>query len=234
MSAVLLLIVFSGFARSLYLRAFFETPPIPAYLYVHGAILTSWFVLFFVQTVLVSAGRSDVHRRLGIAVALFAVVVVAGSLMATLGLLLRGEQFPLDARIAFASPTVWTNIGSLVAFSTFVISAFLLRRRTEAHKRLMFLASFSIISPALARLSRWSIFGGAGVDNPRFGLSVLVLVLVVLALYDFVSLKRLHPATVIAGGFRLLTVVIQGTIASSEFGKTVVHGLGRLVGMPGA
>jgi hypothetical protein len=232
---MLLLIVFAGFARTLYLRVLFDTPPIPAYLFLHGAILTTWFVLLFVQTALVFAGRRELHRRLGIAIALFGVVVVVGSLMATLGSLLRiPAQYPFEARIAFASPTVWTNLGSLVAFSAFVSSAVLLRHRTEAHKRLMFFASFSIISPALARVSRWPIVGGDGADNPQFGLTVLILVLVVLALYDFVSLKRLHPATLIAGGFRLLTVVSQGTIASSEFGITVVRGLGRLVGMPGA
>ena len=88
-SAVLLLIVFAGFAPTLYLRAFVDTPPIPLHLHVHGAILTTWFILFFVQASLVSAGRSDIHRRLGIAGALFGMVVVVGSLMATVGLLFR-------------------------------------------------------------------------------------------------------------------------------------------------
>ena len=37
-SILLLAFLVIGFAPSLYLRAFFEVPPIPAYLHVHGAI----------------------------------------------------------------------------------------------------------------------------------------------------------------------------------------------------
>jgi hypothetical protein len=41
MSIVLLLIVFTGFSRTFYLRAFFDVPPIPAHVYLHGALLTA-------------------------------------------------------------------------------------------------------------------------------------------------------------------------------------------------
>jgi hypothetical protein len=124
---------------------------------------------------------------------------------------------------------VWTNFASFLAFSTFVLAAILLRRHPDAHKRLMFLASFSIVSPALARISRWTVFGG--VENPQFGLVLLILALAALVVNDVVSLRRVHPATIIAGGFRLLLVLAQGTIARSDFGLAVVRGIGRLMGV---
>jgi hypothetical protein len=64
MSAVMLCIVLVGFAPTFYLRAFFDVRPIPIYLYVHGAVLTGWFIWLLVQTSLVSARRVDLHRRL--------------------------------------------------------------------------------------------------------------------------------------------------------------------------
>jgi hypothetical protein len=56
MSAVTLLIVISGFTPTLYLRPVFNPPAIPAYLFLRGIVLTSWFVLFFGQA-LVRSGR---------------------------------------------------------------------------------------------------------------------------------------------------------------------------------
>lgn len=47
MSGMLLLIVLAGFSRTLYLRAFFDVPEIPAYVALHGIVLTAWFVGVF-------------------------------------------------------------------------------------------------------------------------------------------------------------------------------------------
>ena len=41
----LLAVVAIGFSRTLFLRPFFAVPPIPFYLFVHGFVLTSWFLL---------------------------------------------------------------------------------------------------------------------------------------------------------------------------------------------
>jgi len=49
-SAGLLAALLVGFAPTLFLRSLFDVPPIPAYLYVHGIVLTTWFVLVFAQT----------------------------------------------------------------------------------------------------------------------------------------------------------------------------------------
>ncbi len=63
MSGLLLLILVVGFSRTLYLRLFFEVPPIPSYLHIHGATVTAWFVWLVVQASLVNVNRIDVHRR---------------------------------------------------------------------------------------------------------------------------------------------------------------------------
>ena len=61
-ASALLLTLLIGFAPTLYLRAFFDAPPIPGYLYVHGGVLTAWFVWLLVQTTMVRLGRIAVHR----------------------------------------------------------------------------------------------------------------------------------------------------------------------------
>ena len=70
MSALFLLVVLAGFAPSFYVRPYLLHPErlvrypsgLPAHLYVHGLLLTAWFVLAFVQTWLVATRRTSVHR----------------------------------------------------------------------------------------------------------------------------------------------------------------------------
>src|SRR6266545_6194031 len=78
-------LVYAGFARTFFLRPYFAfaDQPLPMLRVVHGIIFTTWFVLLLVQTSLVAAGRTDLHRRLGIAgIALAALMVVVGALTA--------------------------------------------------------------------------------------------------------------------------------------------------------
>ena len=65
-----------GFAKTFFLRSQFNVPPIPPYLYVHGSVLTTWFVLVLAQTCLVAAHRTDLHRRLGIVAVVVGVLII--------------------------------------------------------------------------------------------------------------------------------------------------------------
>ena len=46
-AACILVIVVVGFTRTFYLRGVFEGDALPGYLYLHGAVLTGWFAVFF-------------------------------------------------------------------------------------------------------------------------------------------------------------------------------------------
>lgn len=90
MALALLAVVVVGFAPTFFLRGYFGTarlPPglrtFPVYLWVHGVVLTSWFLLFFAQTVLVASHRTGLHRRLGVfgAVLAMAVVLVSANVL---------------------------------------------------------------------------------------------------------------------------------------------------------
>ena len=63
------LTVFAGFAPTYFLRARFESTPLPLYLHVHGLLFTFWVALFVVQAGLVAARRVGLHRKLGWATA---------------------------------------------------------------------------------------------------------------------------------------------------------------------
>src|SRR5215831_7221368 len=63
---------------SLLLRGLFNIrlQSMPAYLVLHGVVLTTWYVLVAVQTWLVAAHRTNLHRRLGIVAVGVAVLLV--------------------------------------------------------------------------------------------------------------------------------------------------------------
>jgi len=239
-SAALLLIVIAGFSPTLFARgAFFAVPPIPSYLFAHGFVLTGWFAWLLVQARLAGSGRLALHRKLGTAGALYAVAVAAGALMATMGVVRRvvGLGIRLDADISalgqpglgqnlsvlnFLAAVVWMNIGSVVAFAVLVALAVALRRRPEAHKRLMLLASVAIIGPALARISRWPGLGG---EQGPFVLSALLVLFAAIVANDLWTRRRPHPATVFGIAFILSTNSVAGRIAATELGLTFVRGL---------
>jgi hypothetical protein len=69
-------VVFIGFSPTFFLRANYESTPLPTYLIVHGVLFTAWIALFLAQTSLVAVRRANVHRRLGWVMAALAVVMV--------------------------------------------------------------------------------------------------------------------------------------------------------------
>ena len=197
MSALMLAIVFIGFGRSFYLRAFLGYEPLPLHLFVHGVVLTAWFSLAFAQTCLVATHRVQAHRRLGIV----AVVVAIGVVAASVWTLLRVFAPMIDERLTEAFPL----LAQMFAFSICIVIALLKRNRPAVHKRFMLIASISIVPPAIDRLSLLPPLDGffaslfSGISMPPqvvVALLSMPLLLLALAIYDLVSSRRLHPGTI--------------------------------------
>jgi hypothetical protein len=144
------LIAVTGFARSYYLKSLFGRPPLPLLLHVHGLIMSSWCVLFFVQAYLVATHRVRVHRRLGILGAALASLVVAIGTYATV------EATAREVRNHVVGPFHYLfglNLVNLLLFAAFVVAALTLRTRPDFHKRLMLMATLSLLAPAVARIT---------------------------------------------------------------------------------
>ncbi|HEY1472000.1 MAG TPA: hypothetical protein VGF61_23370 [Candidatus Acidoferrum sp.] len=76
MSAVSLIVVLIGFARTYFLAGLFRAPLPKLLVHIHGAAFTLWIVLFIVQIGLVAARRVDLHRRLGLLGFFLAILMV--------------------------------------------------------------------------------------------------------------------------------------------------------------
>jgi hypothetical protein len=208
MALALALTLFLGFLPSYFYRSA-DIPALTPLYQLHGALFTAWVALLVTQAALVTGGRTDIHRILGIAGAVLAAVVFIVGIAVSVETLRRNGGPPGgDPGKFFAIP-----IGDIIVFGALVSAAVAQRRHSEAHKRLMLLATISLLTAAVARFLRQVGMGGA--PNLFFGTDVFVLVLV---LYDLASRGRIHPATLWGGalvvGFkRLLFYVLSSTPA---------------------
>jgi hypothetical protein len=215
MSLLLTVLVFLGFAPTYYLR-----PPaasgIPTYLHVHGAAMTAWFLLLLVQTTLIATRRRALHRRLGIAGAMVAVVIVLLNPLVVVWSVAHqapGEAVELAALIV---------VGDLLIVGIFAVLAGLAirwRRYPETHSRMMLLASMAVSGPALGRFS----IQMTGTPFPGVvGIMMLPLLVVV---HDRVLMKRIHPVSAWGTAAIIGSLVVSIAIANSPAGVAVVRWL---------
>src|SRR5262249_27728011 len=136
-----------GFAPTYYLKGYFRGRPLSPLHHLHGLVFTSWVVLFCAQVALVARGRVDIHRRLGAAGAVLGAFVVAVGF--TIAIVTGRRSFA--AGNAGAVPFLAIPFGDMIVFGALAGAGLWWRRRPDVHKRLMFLATISILAAAFAR-----------------------------------------------------------------------------------
>jgi hypothetical protein len=221
-SYALLVIVLIGFSPTYYLRAFFDVPAIPLYVYAHGAALTAWFIWFCVQTTAVNNGRVALHRRLGVVgITIGILVLLSGAASAMMLAPRLLDKFGnIDSDIPRIAGVVWGNIGILVAFAGFLVAAVLNRRRSEFHKRLMYLASIGIILPAFGRISGFSMID---LSEPPFVFGCLLMFLGMLAIFDKKNSGSIHRVTWVGGIALFANLIFFGVVVPmTAFGRAFI------------
>ncbi|HEY0946167.1 MAG TPA: hypothetical protein VGD81_12900 [Opitutaceae bacterium] len=180
-----LIVVFAGFARTYYLKHYFGAPALSLLVHVHGLVMTLWFSLFAVQVWLVAAHRVDLHRRLGLAGALLAALVVGIGTLTAITAARNGVSPGPPPLVFLAIP-----LGDMLVFAALVSAGLACRRAAALHKRLLLLSSLSMLTAAIARIPIDAIARGG---LPLFfGLTDVVILACVGV--DAVKHRRLHPA----------------------------------------
>lgn len=213
------LIVLLGFARTYYLRNFFDAPPIPSLLvHIHGVVMSAWVLLFVAQVWLVASKRVRIHQKLGIAGAVLAVLVfVVGVSTAVLGAA-RGPTAIEPAPLQF----LVVPLGDMFVFAVLIGIALYFRRRPEIHKRLMLVGALSLLPAAVARIPLNFITAG----GPLFFFGIPDLLIIVFAAFDTIKHRRLHPAFLWGGLFAIvshpLRLLLAGTDLWARFAAALV------------
>lgn len=234
----MLLVAFLGFAPTFYLRG--RVPganlfALPAPVVVHGVVMTAWYLLFVAQAGLVAAGRTDLHRRLGMAgVALAAALVLTGAqVLINVVPRLEALGLPVAQQIEMfrIDRVVINGILTLAAFAGVVAAAVMLRRTPATHRRLMFWACVLTLGAAL---NTNRMFGAMLATLWPAWLPMLLALPVIglgsLALYDWATARRIHPATLVGAAVCFGVMAAEKLISGSEAGRAFVLSLARTGG----
>jgi hypothetical protein len=171
-------------------------------IHLHAAVFLMWMILLIVQTGLIARGRTRTHMQLGQYVAIFGLFVVLVGVYITFVSMQIGVSeggYPW-AQAPFRARGSWTSLG---LFAVLLGLGYAYRRRPEAHKRYMLLATIGLVRAANARIrSEWMDEWGQIIFAVTVGP-----VWILLWLYDLYAERRVHPATLIG------TVIVLPDIA---------------------
>ena len=187
MAVLLCICVYIGFSPT-YFKAGMIHAPLPSpILHFHGAAFTLWMLLFLVQTALISARRVKWHRTLGtIAFCLPPIMIVLG-IIAAIDALHRGVQIgPLDPAVSLAIPLI-----GIVAFAVVIFASWRARRRPDAHKRLILIATIGLTGAAFGRFP-WDRIGLPPAAGASTGVGVMLLLLIA---FELITIHRVHRST---------------------------------------
>jgi ethanolamine utilization microcompartment shell protein EutS len=198
--------VFAGFAPSYFLKTVYGTPALSPLLHIHGALFTTWILLLVTQTALVAARRTDLHRRLGIGGAALAAVMTVLALMVSIDGGRRGAAASGEAALGFLA----IPLGTVVVFPALVGVALALRRKTDAHKRLMLIATIELVTAGVGRLGFLAAYGPLGffIASDLF--------IVALWIYDYATRGRIHAASLWGGLFLIASQVLRVAVSGTE------------------
>lgn len=207
MALLMLAAVFVGFAPTYYLAGVFHAPLPSLIIHLHGAAFSAWILVLVTQTSLVSAGRVDIHRRLGIAGFLLACLMVVLGVLAATDALVRGAgPVGRDAQFFYIIP-----LTDILVFATLIFFAFRFRSNPAMHKRLILVATIALM---IAAIARWPFIVHHNILTAAL-LSYIFLLLMMA--YDFWSTRKIHRATLWAGAFLIFIQQVRIPI-----GRTVV------------
>jgi hypothetical protein len=238
MAGACALIAFAGFAPTYWMQlpagTFIGSP----LLHLHGLLFSAWTLFLLLQTMLVASGKVARHRAWGMfGISLATAMLLVGFAAADEVLVRRLEAGYGDKARAFH--IVSTSMISL--FAVFVCAAIAYITRPEIHKRLMLLATITILPPAIARVFYVVNVGmeaglRPGLAGPRSVESVMTPAwtadaptLTAMA-FDWRTRGRVHPAYLIGGAAIVAVQLLRVPVSTMQWWYAVADFLARFSG----
>jgi hypothetical protein len=233
MAATFVAVAFIGFAPTYWLPLFGGSLAVPPITHVHALFFYGWTLFLLRQTWLAGSGELGRHRELGVAGVALATGMLFVGLNAAATSVRHAEASGFgEAGRRFAI----VSVTAIILFAVLVAIALLNVRKPEVHKRLMLVATASILQAAVGRVfllflapSRPSGTTISGNPPPVFvtimpGL-VVDLLIVAAMIHDRRTLGRVHRVYWIAGAAVLAVQVLRVPISTTNAWERVVQAL---------
>jgi hypothetical protein len=195
---MILLIVLVGFWPSYFGLILQGTLNVGPLVHLHNAVFLGWVLLLSLQASLVANGQTKLHKKLGIFGIFLGVMVVVVGVMTTLNKVAGGIA---DGGVLEAQQFMLIPLTSMLMFAGFFAAAIYYRSKPTTHKRLMILATVSMLD---APISRMAFLGDP--PNPALLMLIWFLPILVLMAADW-SQKRKISWLYVTG---ILIMVLSG------------------------
>lgn len=207
MSLLLLATVLVGFAKSYFLAGLMRAPLPNKLIHVHAVFFSCWILLLITQASFISAKQFDLHRLLGLLGFGLACGMVVVGIMAATDSMTRIKMFgPFDMRTFYAVPMF-----DILVFAVLMFFAYRWRHDPATHKRLILIASITIVDAATGRAPLTNI-----THLPYLNDVFTQFYTALLAAFDLWYLKRVHRVTLAAGLFSILMLLIAIPVGSTR------------------
>lgn len=221
LAAICLAVAVVGFAPTYWVPLLRGTLRVPAISHVHAAVFYGWTVLFVIQTWLAANHKVTRHRELGVfGVALATTMCFVGMAAAVTSLKQSTAEGFGDAVRAFTI----VPVSGIAFFAVLFTLALLKVKRLETHKRLMLVATVSLLQAAVGR---WFVIflaparpDGGPVSPPPVFVTIMPglvsdLLIVAAMVHDRRTTGRVHPVYWFAGGALVAVQVLRVPLSTT-------------------
>ena len=179
----------------------------PTVIHFHAAVFSGWVALFALQVLFAATGQIPLHRKLGNVGIWYGVALIA------VGLVTAFSQFAdrVEAgRIEEAQTRLLGPVTDMIVFPIFFGAAVWYRHKPEMHKRLMLVATTTLLVAAAMRMS----FLGDPLPRPTRILIWFSPILFGIA-YDLIAKRMVHPVYVV-GLAALYLLSMRGALVETD------------------
>lgn len=206
---------------------------------IHGYIFSIWPVYVMLQAWLVTSGRIELHRSIGlIGIALATAMFIFGVVAAIDQTKRAAAVGSLDAGLTF----MILPILQILLFALLIVGAMANIRRPDWHKRLLVVATAMLMEGPFGRfLTFFFVFHGklpvpAGMPSPPppvdsgFPQGVFDVFLLVPIIYDWRTRGRPHPAYLVGSGAVILMRLVRPALSLTSTWHAIASWIFSLAG----
>jgi len=216
-------VIVAGFSVQLAMgRSSFSSPPL---VHAHAIVFMGWVAIYLTQNILATTGRVALHRRLGWLAAAWMIPMMVLGCAVTVAIVRRaGVPF-------FFKPLQFLIFDpvTLLTFAGLTVSAILLRRQTDWHRRLHFCGMTLLLGPGFGRLLPGPLLMPWAWEAI---LAVCLLFPVAGMIADLRRSGRVHPAWLWGVAAIAGSVVVTEALTYSPAGTAIYRAVAA--GSPGA
>ena len=223
-----------GFGPTFWIPLLTGNLTLPPILYLHAGVFYCWLALFVVQSRLIAARQVSRHRTVGVAgVSLVTAMCFVGTLAAVSSMrAAEAAGFGAEARAFSVVP-----LTGIAFFATLFAIALLKVSRPEVHKRLLLVATVSLLNAAVGRLFILALglpSPATAVEPPPVFVTILPgliadALLIPALLYDRRHLGYVHRTYWLAGAALIASQLLRVPFAATAVWQSVAAGVNALM-----